>query len=114
MYEVKEDILTAHNKKTDREHLIPLFTREVVVGDSFYKVSAGTDGTIDGEDADTRTIIKICNPVGTGLFRVSKDSEGEGCGVTLTAIGDDDLRCLIKVMEFITKVLEEEASEIDD
>ena len=114
MYEVKEEVLTAYNEKTNRNHLIPFFTREVMDGDSFYKVSAGTDGTIDGEDEDTRTIIEICNPVGTGLFRVKKDSDGDGCGVSITAIGDDDLRCLIKALEFITKVLEEEASEIDD
>lgn len=113
MYEVKEDILTATSKTTDRTHLIPLYSREVVDGDSLYKVSAGTSGTMDGED-DTRTIIEICNPVGLGLFRLHKDEDGDGCGVSITAIGDDDLRCLIKALKFATKVLEEEALEIND
>jgi hypothetical protein len=114
MYEVKEEFLSATNNKTGNKHLIPFFSREVMGDNAFYKVSAGTDGTIDGEDEDTRTIIKICNPVGTGLFKVSKDSDGDGCGVSITAIGDDDLRCLIKALKFATKVLEEEALEIDD
>ena len=41
MYEVKEDILTATSKKTDRTHLIPLYSREVMDGDSLYQVCAG-------------------------------------------------------------------------
>ncbi|MDD6706997.1 hypothetical protein [Eubacterium pyruvativorans] len=114
MYEVKEDILTVTSEKTDRTHLIPLYSREVMDGDSFYKVFAGTSGTIDGEDDDTRTMIEIFNPVGYGLFRIHKDEDGEGYGVSITAIGDDDLRCLIKALKFATKVLEEEALEIND
>lgn len=114
MYEVKEDILTATSKKTDRTHLIPIYSREVMDGDSLYTVSAGTSGTIDGEDDDTRTILEICNPVGYGLFRLHKDEDGDGYGVSITAIGDDDLRCLIKALKFAAKVLEEEALEIND
>lgn len=114
MYEVKEEILTATSKKTDRTHLIPFYSREVFDGDSVYKVSAGTSGTMAGDDDDSRTIIEICNPVGHGLFRIRKDEDGDGCGVSITAIGDDDLRCLIKALKFATRVLEEEAFEIDD
>ena len=114
MYEVKEDILTATNEKTNRMHLIPLYSREVMDGDSLYKVSAGTSGTMEGDDDDARTIIELCNPVGHGLFRIREDKDGDGCGVSITAIGDDDLRCLIKALKFAAKVLEEEAFEIDD
>lgn len=114
MYEVKEDILTATNEKTNHMHLIPLYSREVMDGDSLYKVSAGTSGTMEGDDDDARTIIEICNPVGHGLFRIREDKDGDGCGVSITAIGDDDLRCLIKALKFAAKVLEEEAFEIDD
>ena len=114
MYEVSEDILNATSNKTGRTHLIPLYSREVIEGESLYKVSAGTSGTMEGDDDDTRTIIELCNPVGYGLFRLHKDEDGDGYGVSITAIGDDDLRCLIKALKFATKVLEEEAYEVDD
>lgn len=114
MYEVSEDILNATSNKTGRTHLIPLYGREVIEGESLYKVSAGTSGTMEGDDDDTRTIINICNPIGHGLFRARKDDDGDGCGVSITAVGDDDLRCLIKALKFAVKVLEEEAYEVDD
>lgn len=113
MYEVKENIIEA-NSKAGWKHLIPVFRREVMDGFSTYEVAAGTDGTIDGDDDDSRTYINICNAIGSGLFKVHNDTDGDGCGVTITAVGDDELRALIKTLKFVTKVLEEEAHEIDD
>lgn len=114
MYEVTQDILEVTSKKTGEKHLVPIYSRAVDDGGSLYKVTAGTDGTMDGDSEDTRTIIDICNPIGFGLFKAVKDADGNGCGVEITAVGDDDLRALIKALKFATKVLEEEAEEIDD
>jgi hypothetical protein len=113
MYEVTGKLMDA-GKSKGRQHLIPVYSRGITGKESEYRVAAGTDGTMSGTDEDSRTYVRICNPVGSGLFRVKRDLDGDGCGVTITTVGDDDLIGLIKALKFAARVLEEEAQEIDD
>lgn len=109
MFSVSEDFIDAG------KDLMSVYGREVYGERSIFKVSAGTTGTLDGDEKDTKTYVHICNPKGEG-FRVSehKDKDGIGCGVTMVATGDDDLRNLVKALKFAVKTLEEEGLQIDD
>lgn len=92
---------------------VQTFTREI---ESFniLEAEAGTTGYKGGDSGHgSRTYFRIKDLASTDI-EVNKlgDNDCEGFEVILG--GDSELETIIRALKFITKVLEEEASELND
>lgn len=106
MYEIKEDYKCINGSMAET------FTRDVSVEDAELQAEAGTTGFRGGERAaGGRTYLRIENIGGADFFaKALKDNSG----VEIALSGDSSLMALIKVLDFASRVLTEQAAEVND
>ena len=106
MYAIKE------HSRSIRGVKIPTFSR-VIEGANLLYVEAGTNGFRGGDTgAGSRAYIRIEDLGGTDI--VVRPVEPYMDGVEIFLGGDSELNAMITGLEFILKVLKEEAMEVND
>lgn len=109
MYEIREN-----RRKLQDGTEITTYTRDVVSA-NILEVEAGTTGYMGGDTGHGgRTYFRIKDEGGTDIdIKPFMDKYGsEGFEVTLG--GDCELETMIRVLKFITKVLEDKSGEVYD
>ena len=107
MYAIKEGTRKIHGIE------IQTFSREVV-SCNLLKVEAGTNGFHGGDTgAGSRTYIRIVNNGNTDIYVRPTGPCGDD-GVEIMLGGDCELDTMITALEFITKVLKDQAMEVHD
>ena len=85
-----------------------------VVSANILEVEAGTTGYRGGDSGHGgRTYFRIADEAGTDI-RVYPIGHYGSEGLEVVLGGDCELETMIRALKFITKVLEEEAGEVDD
>jgi hypothetical protein len=107
MYAIKEGTRKIHGIE------IQTFSREVI-SCNLLKVEAGTNGFHGGDTgAGSRTYIRIVNNGNTDIYVRPTGPCGDD-GVEIMLGGDCELDTMITALEFITKVLKDQAMEVHD
>ena len=105
MYAIKE------HSRSIRGVKIPTFSR-VIEGSTLLYVEAGTNGFRGGDPgAGSRTYIRIQNLSDTDFAAPPDEPAMDGIEIFLG--GDSELETMITGLEFILKVLKEEAMEVN-
>lgn len=94
---------------------ITTYTREVL-GANDLEVEAGTNGYQGGDSGHgCRTYFRIQNAGNTDIeIHILRDCFGDTGGFEVILGGDSELETIIRALKFITKVLEDEISEVCD
>lgn len=102
-------------KKINGE-IVDTYEREVKETGCRLLVEAGTTGYKGGicRDAGSRTYIRIFAAQGDFFFCPVTDGEENMVGVEIAACGDAGLNALMKSLDFIQQVLNDQRCEVDD
>ncbi len=106
MYAIREGARKIHGME------IQTFSRDIVSA-NLLRVEAGTNGFCGGDTgAGSRTYIRIEDLGGTDIYVRPTDKYDDGVEIMLG--GDCELETMITALEFITKVLKDQAAEVHD
>ncbi len=110
MFEIREK-----ERHLNDETLIRTFSREVVSA-NILEAEAGTTGYRGGDSGHGgRTYFSIRDLSCSDMeVKILKDRFGEPSGFEVYLGGDTELETIITSLKFITKVLEDEAAEVND
>lgn len=110
MYEVKSGL------KKINDVVVETFARKVAEPGTSLIVEVGTTGYKGApcRNAGGRTYIKLDCVNGDFCFEPVTNSIGTVTGIEIAACGDAGLNALMKVMEFVNHVLDDQRREIDD
>lgn len=107
MHEIKENRKMVHGQE------VTTFEREIY-NCNVLSVEAGTNGYHGGDTGHgSRTYICIRDEAGTDIHARPLGKYGDE-GVEIMLGGDAELETMIKALEFITKVLKDQAAEVYD
>ena len=110
MYAIQE-----HNVKINGEEL-RTFIRKVENPNTELIIEAGTTGFTGGcsREKGGRTYLSIdCNR-GDFLFNPVLDDDDKVVGIEIACCGDDGMNAIMKALEFIHEVINDQRCEVDD
>ena len=108
MYRIDTGCKTINGERVDT------FIRGIAGRKSLLEVEAGTNGFHGGDTgAGSRTYIRIVNNGNTDIYVRPTGPCGDD-GVEIMLGGDCELDTMITALEFITKVLKDQAMEVHD
>ena len=95
---------------------VETFRRDVLDGNAYLEVEAGTTGYRGGScrNAGGRTFLRIDCVRGDFCFQPVTDDDGKNVGIVIAACGDDGLNVLMKALDFCREALNDQRCEVDD
>ena len=110
MYAIEEGM------KQINGELVDTFLREVVDGDVVMEIEAGSNGYRGGcgRSCESRTYVSLLCLSGDFYFAPIRDEEGNRVGMKIACCGDDGMNAIMKAIEFIHEVINDQRCEVDD
>ena len=106
----------SENVRTVKGEPVETYRRNVIDRHTGLVVEAGTNGYggYDGKAGSTRTVVTLACDIGSFDFNLVKDDDGITVGIDITSCGDEALDALMKALDFVRDVLNDQMCGIND